>query len=154
MASKEVQLSMWEQLPKKERERMTRELLAAGKVEPAKNGKPRTGFQLKGYIRCDLSVTEKDGFREWEQQHTAVECYGQLVKAVDSGYLLKVGESGQGFQATLCASSTGLTWDGYVLTAHAAHAERAVILLIYKHEVLLQSDWSESMQEDGEDFMR
>lgn len=155
MAGKGATPSLWDQLPKAEQEKTKRYLASLPdpvQSKEKKNG--RGGFSLKGYVRCELSASDKDAFREWEEQHTNVECYEQLIKAADSGYLLKVGESGQGYQATLCASSTGHGWDGYVLTAHANHAARATMLLVYKHEVMLRSDWSLCLEEEGEDFMR
>jgi hypothetical protein len=147
--------TLWDQLPKAEQEKVKKHLASLPDPQGAKNGKNgRGGFQLKGYVRCELSASDKEAYREWESQHTNVECYEQLIKAADSGYLVKVGEAGQGYMASLCASSTGKGWDGYVLTAHAGHSARASMLLVYKHEILLRGDWSDCLEEGGEDFMR
>lgn len=149
------QVSLWDQLPKEERERITQALKERAKEPVKQNGKARNGsFQLKGYVRCELSATEKEAFKAWESEHSNVECYERLIKAADSGYLLKVGESGDGFQASLCASSTGKPWDGYVLVAHAGHAARASMLLVYKHEVLMQQDWEPWLGGEGEEMLR
>lgn len=148
-------LSLWDQLPKAEREKITRELEAKRNESPkAQNGRRGGSFQLKGYVRCELSKSEKEEYKAWEEATSNVQCYERLIKLADSGYLLKVGDTGNGFQASLCAATTGKPWDGYVLVSHAGHAARAVMLLVYKHEVLMQSDWSGFLSEEGEDSFR
>lgn len=147
--------SLWDQLPKEEKQRIMRTLSEKRDETPKQAAaKKAGGFQLKGYVRCDLSASEKEAYKAWEEAHGNVECYDRLIKAVDSGYLLKVGENGSGFQASLCAASTGCAWDGYVLSAHAGHAARAAMLLVYKHEVLMLSDWSQFLGDEGEDSFR
>lgn len=124
-------------------------------VQAAKNGKPgKGGFSLRGYVRCELAASDKDGFTVWEQAQEPAATLGQLVGEVDSGYILKLGEAEKGYQATLCAASTGRDWDGYVLTAHASSGVRAAALLVYKHCVLMQRDWTAWTAEDAEDFLR
>jgi hypothetical protein len=147
--------TLWSGLSKREQQAAIKGLKesAASKPAPKPAKKPGT-FDLKGYLRCELSASDKEAFREWETINTAEECFGLLVKATDSGYLLKCGESGQGAQASLSAASTGQEWDGYVLVAHAGNAARAAMLLVYKHEVMMQRDWSPWMAEEGEDALR
>lgn len=155
MATKPKEPSLWDQLPKEEQERIKRQLHNTPEPNgkrPKSNGKG--GFELRGYLRCELSAADKDQFREWEQTSAAEQCMDRLIKAVDSGYLLKVGEAGQGFQASLCAASTSHTWDGFVLTAHAATAGRAAALLVFKHEELMQGDWTAWLTDEGDDWMR
>lgn len=156
MATKpSTNLSLWDQLPKAEQQRLTR-MMADKAAEPARqNGQKRSsGFNLKGYVRCELSSADKEAFKAWEGSHTNVECYERLIKAGDSGYLLKIGDSGNGHQASLSAANTGQYWDGYVLVAHASTSARAAMLLVYKHEVLMQSDWSQFLSDEGEDMLR
>lgn len=147
--------SLWEQLPKHEQERLKLLMATPNQVSQkrvAVNG--NGGFKLVGYVRCELSVSDKQAYREWEPLHTDAECYAILVKLVDSGYLLKIGESGNGYQASLCAATTGRPWDGYVLVSHAGSGSRAAMLLVYKHEVLLNGDWEAFIDDNGEDSFR
>src|SRR5690348_14368823 len=144
--------TLWESLSKKEQQALVKQMNRLREQEPVK-GQPakKNGFNLKGYIRCDLSASDKEAFKVWEVGHPAEECFGLLVKAADSGYLLKVGEAGQGGLASLSAATTGQPWDGFVLTAHAGSAVRAAVLLVYKHSVLMEGDWQAWMTEEGED---
>jgi hypothetical protein len=147
--------SLWDQLPKDERERITKHLNS--QRPSAANGASKNGsggFKLEGYARCELSASDKDAFRLWEQDHTPEWAYGILVKLVDSGYLLKIGEQGNGFQASLCAASTGKPWDGHVLVAHAGAGARSALLLVFKHEVLMRGDWEPFVGDGGEDGLR
>jgi hypothetical protein len=116
--------------------------------------KAKNGFTLRGYVRCELAAADKEGFGVWEGAQEPGATLGQLVAEVDSGYLLKLGEAEKGYQASLCAATTGREWDGYVLTAHASSGVRATALLVFKHCVLMQRDWTAWTVEDGEDFLR
>lgn len=145
----------WDDLSPQEQKMLTKDLLSRGKPEPKQKQPKRNGsFDLRGYVRCELSASDKDAFREWEKDQDSQAIFGRLVKACDSGYLLKVGQVGQGAQASLCAASTDREWDGYVLVAHAGDATRAAMLLVYKHEVIMRSDWQEWLAEEGEDALR
>lgn len=145
---------VWDSLPKAEQEKLRREMAASAAKEPKDKPKQKAVFSLKGYIRCELSAADKDGFKSWEGEREGYEWLSHLVEWVDGGYLVKIGESGSGYQASLCAATTGRDWEGYVLTAHAATAMRAAMLLVYKHELLMDKDWSAWLTEEGEDFFR
>src|SRR5579864_8872042 len=98
------QSGLWEQLPKADQEKVKRALQEKNRqeVKPA----PKKGqFQLRGYLRCDLSASDRESFKEWEASLEGLGWLDKLLKDVDSGYLLKMGESGQGFQASLSAST-------------------------------------------------
>lgn len=149
------QQSLWEQLPKAEQEAVKKALLKPDAKLEQKSGKPKSnGFQLKGYVRCELSSADKDSFKEWEKSDDVINVVGRLIDIVEDGYLFKVGDTGSGFQATLCAANTGKPWEGYVLTAHASYARRAMLLLWYKHVTMMQGDWVAWMADEGEDFIR
>lgn len=158
MANKAVthEPSLWDKIPKDEQARITKHLNSL-RQEPIKrdsrNGNGG-GFHLVGYARCELSVSDKEAFKEWETDHAPEWAYGVLVKLVESGYLLKIGEQGNGFQASLCAATTGRPWEGYVLVAHAGSGTRAALLLVYKHEILMRGDWESFIADVGEDALR
>lgn len=146
----------WDDLSKAEQEVIKRDLLKKAKElhadAPKPKGKPT--FTLKGYVRCELSASDKEAFKAWELATPSSEVMEQLIKETDSGYLLKVGEQGNAHQASLCAASTSKEWDGYVLTAHASSSMRAAALLVYKHAVLMERDWTAWQSEEGDDFFR
>jgi hypothetical protein len=156
MASKQGELTAWASLPKAEQEKLRKQMAAMPEpVSQAKaNGKGKSGFNLKGYVRCELAAADKDAFNAWEQLQEPGAVLGQLVAEVDSGYLLKLGEAEKGYQASLCAATTGREWEGFVLTAHASSGVRAAALLVYKHCVLMVRDWTAWTTDDGEDFLR
>jgi hypothetical protein len=147
--------SAWDKLPKSEQEKVKKHLKSLPEKSenaPKKNGK--VSFQLKGYVRCELSTADKDNFRVWESGDDVINVNGRMMDIVEDGYLFKVGDTGSGFQASLCAAQTGKAWDGYVLVAHASYAKRAVHLLWYKHTIMMDGDWSAWMSDEGEDFIR
>jgi hypothetical protein len=147
--------SLWDNLPKKERERITRELLSKRESKPAPEAKRRNGvFNLRGYARCELSASDKEAFRLWEETVSLETCLSNALAAATDGYLLKLGATGNGYQASYSAATTEKPWDGYVLVAHAGTAERVVKLLTYKHEVLMEKDWADWLGEEGEDALR
>lgn len=148
-------LSLWDQLPKNEQERIKKQLNKVREDTPVAKAPKKNGqFQLKGYVRCELSAADKDSFREWEGSVSLPSIMETLIKAIDSGYLLKVGANDPGAQASLCAASTGQSWDGMVLVAHAGSAVRAACLLVYKHELMMGGDWSAWLSDEGEETLR
>jgi hypothetical protein len=147
--------SAWDKLPKADQEKIKRQLKSLPEKESsAAKGKQKNGFQLRGYVRCELSSADKEAFRQWEAGDDVVNVNGRLLDLVEDGYLFKVGDTGSGFQASLCASNTGKAWEGYVLTAHASYAKRAASLVWYKHSIMMDGDWSAWMSDDGEDAFR
>lgn len=157
MAEKEAapQMSLWESLPKKERERIAKELNAKRESKPLPEAKRRNGvFNLRGYARCELSASDKEAFKAWEDGIGLETCLDGVIKATTDGYLFKLGATGNGYQASYSAATTEKSWDGYVLVAHAGSAERVVKLLTYKHEVLMERDWSDWLGDEGEDALR
>lgn len=148
-------MKSWASLSKVEQRQIMMHLESLKDSQPVKPQKTAKGtFNLKGYVRCELSAADKDAFKLWEDVQSDAAMYDALVKAVDSGYMLKAGEGKESYQATLSAADTGQDWDGYVLTAFASSPGRALALLVYKHSVLMQQDWSAWMTEGGEDFIR
>lgn len=155
MASKQGTLSAWDGMPKVEQEQVKKALAALPAPSPKSGAaKAKGGFTLRGYVRCELAAADKQGFTTWESAQEPGGVLGRLVAEVDSGYLLKLGEAEKGYQASLCAATTGRNWDGYVLTAHASSGVRAAALLVYKHCLLMERDWTAWTVEDGEDFLR
>lgn len=146
----------WSELTKGEQENVKQGLASLGApgTLPGKGTAPKNGFRLLGYVRCDLSATEREEFASWEAGRERTASLERLLTLVEDGYLLKASPNASGFQASLCAGSTNTPWDGYVLVAMARHASRACDVLVYKHDVLLRGDWSLALQDDTEGFLR
>lgn len=149
-------VKLWDDLSPVERKLIAKSLkeLPAQQQERANGKSPKSTFQLKGYLRCELAAADKEAFKAWDSDQAPGSVGGSIISLADSGYLVKLGESGNGFQASLCAATTNKEWEGYVLTAHASSAVRAASLLLFKHSVMMQSDWSPWLAEDSEDFLR
>lgn len=146
----------WQELSKVEQKEVQQRLAALPDPNKRDEYKSRSnvGFKLKGYVRCELSASEKEEFSSWESGRDVAASMARLVALVDDGYLLKLSPNSSGFQASLCASETNHAWDGYVLVAMARHAARAADLLVFKHDALLHGDWSQAMDDTSEDFLR
>lgn len=145
----------WSSLSKAEQKQIALHLTGLERTVDVKPPARQKGqFQLRGYIRCELSSADKDAFRLWEELQAADALYNRVVALVDGGYLFKSGAGKDGYQASLSALETAQAWDGYVLTAFAGAAGRAIALLVYKHAIMMQEDWSAWLEEPGEDFIR
>ena len=153
--SKQHNESLWQQLPAEKKQEIQQYLsgLRNGQAnQPAP--KAKSGFSLKGYVRCELAKADKEAFAQWELSQEVTDSLGVLLSLVDSGYILKIGESQEGYQASLSAVSCTGDWNGYVLTAHASSPVRATALLVYKHSIMLTSDWSVAIAPAGEEVLR
>lgn len=147
--------SLWDSLSKEEQEKIKKDLAEKRRNTPAPEVKRKGNiFNLKGYCRCELAAADKEGFRAWEEGQDSAAVFDFLHSAVSDGYLVKMGAVNGGYQASFSAATTDRDWDGYVLVAHAGTAARAALLLMYKHLVMMQRDWSEWLGEDGEDALR
>ena len=153
--SREHNESLWQQLPAEQKKAITQHLTGLRNGPPAMvQPKAKAGFALKGYIRCELAKTDKEAFAEWEKSAQASECMMALLALVDSGYILKVAENSEGYQASLSAASVTGDWNGYVLTAFASSPIRATMLLLYKHQIMMAGSWELFTAPSGEDVLR
>lgn len=158
MASDEVkgQQALWQALSPAEQKDIRERLLRADKAKkevPIKAKLPGN-FELVGYVRCDLGKSDKEPFRKWQEGQEDHALFDMLVKLCDSGYLLKVGVGKEGHQASLSACDTGTESEGYVLSAFASEGRDAIALLLYKHHILLEGDWSTSLGGTGKSGLR
>lgn len=158
MASDEVkgQQALWQAMtPAEQKEMKARLLKPNGKPDttPSKTKTPGN-FELAGYVRCDLGKSDREPFRKWQEAQADAALFDMLVKLCDSGYLLKCGVGKEGHQAVLSACDTGTEWDGYVLSAFASEGRDSLALLLYKHHILLEGDWSSSLGGQGKSGLR
>jgi hypothetical protein len=150
-----AQQKIWKELTPAE-QKATREAL---KAIPAPKGMKTektaaTQFNLKGYVHCDLAKSDREQFALWAAGLGDAAAFDRLMKLADSGYLVKLGANREGFQATLSAFDVEPNVDGYVLTAFAGDAGRAIRLLLFKHDALMLGDWTPWIVEGGDDFLR
>ena len=150
------QQRLWQQLSPAEQKAAKDALLKPnGKPSPAPaKEKPVGHFDLIGYVRCDLGKSDREPFRKWQGEQSDAQLFDMLVKLCDSGYLLKCGIGKEGHQAVLSACDTGTEWDGYVLSAFASEGRDSLALLLFKHHMLLEEDWSNSLGGTGKSGLR
>lgn len=95
-----------------------------------------------GYVRCELSRSERDELKAWAEGISAENIVDFLTAAADSGYKLTLVDRADAFMASLMGTDPGLPSAGMILTAYGKAPQDAVLALMYKHEVLLERDWS------------
>lgn len=158
MPSEEVkgQQLLWQSLSPAEQKEMKERLLRpnGAKGQPMQKTKPIGQFDLVGYVRCELGKSDREPFRAWQKEQDDGALFDMLVKLCDSGYLLKCGVGKEGHQASLSACDTSTEWDGYVLSAFASEGRDSLALLMYKHHILLEGDWSASLGGTGKSQLR
>lgn len=122
----------------------------------AQQDKPKVkdNFELIGFVRCELGKSDREPFRQWQSERTDAELFDMLVKLCDSGYILKVGVGKEGHQASLSDLDAPTECNGYVLSAFASEARDCMALMLYKHHVLLEGDWSASLGGTGRSQLR
>lgn len=149
------QQALWQAMTPAQQKEIREQLLRpnGAKAAPAKV-KVVGNFELTGYVRCDLGKSDREPFRVWQHEQTDAQLFDMLVKLCDSGYLLKCGVGKEGHQATLSACDTNTDWDGYVLSAFSAEGRDSLALLLYKHHILLEGDWSSSLGGTGKSVLR
>jgi hypothetical protein len=150
------QQALWQALSPAEQKDMRERLLRGDKAkkDTAVKVKAPGNFELVGYVRCDLGKSDREPFRSWQGEQEDHALFDMLVKLCDSGYLLKVGVGKEGHQASLSACDTGSECDGFVLSAFASEGRDAIALLLYKHHILLEGDWSASLGGTGKSGLR
>jgi hypothetical protein len=158
MPTEEVkgQQAIWASMSPAEQKDIRERLLRGEKGKKDAAPKPKTlgVFELIGYVRCDLGKSDREPFRLWQGAQSDAALFDMLVKLCDSGYLLKSGVGKEGHQASLSACDTGSECDGYVLAAFASEGRDALALLLYKHHILLEGDWSNALGGTGKSGLR
>lgn len=150
------QQTMWQALSPSEQKEITRRMgenARNGKSTPKKPEKPTT-FELIGYVRCELGKSDREPFREWQSAKTDAELFDMLVKLCDGGYLLKAGSGKEGHQASLSDVDSPADCGGYVLSAFASEARDSLALLLYKHHVMMEGDWTSYLGGTGKSQLR
>ncbi len=100
--------------------------------------------EFRGYVNLDINRDEKGEFLVWSEKTDAEFVWLELEQLVDDDYKFatKTDTYGGGVQCSLtCAEKSN---DDYnlCLTARAPDLRNAMLLVLYKHLVLLKGEWS------------
>ena len=104
-------------------------------------GNYTNGF--KGFVTHRLTEEEKGQFMVWSESVDVDYVWLQVDELQDSDYVLSVKHDGYGggVQASLTCKNKNSDDLGYCLTARAPESYNAVLLLLFKHFVLLKQSW-------------
>lgn len=123
------------------------------KVLREKLGMPKKDdrqIQWRGFIECKFTDSEKDLFTQWDVHDN--DLFLLLSEAVSAGHKLSISFNKQ--NETYVASFTGNEGtdkhEGYTLSAYAGDWYIAVRALLFKHCVLLGSEWSSATERPTE----
>lgn len=97
--------------------------------------------EWKGYHKVNLSTEDAAAFDAWRvNQSVQISDFDVLA---NNGYKISVSydDYHEGVSATLYCTQQKMPWAGYTLSAWAADAESAILLLFYKHYVICQEEW-------------
>lgn len=108
------------------------------------------GFgNFKGFIQHNLSAEEKKAFQEWVI--SGDDLWGWIDRLIDSSFKLSVSYDGYNktCQASLTCNDEKSEDFGWVLVARAPDAYSVILLVLYKHTVLLSESWLDFHERAG-----
>ena len=117
-----------------------------GKSDSNGSGTPDKGKDVEwyGFIDFKLSDDQKEQFLAWSEETRAV-FWGEFVEWVQSGLKFSLSYEGDGDFFTATFTGHGVNVVGFqgraCLTARAPEWETAVMLLVFKHSVLMDGTW-------------
>jgi hypothetical protein len=113
---------------------------------------PSRDFKFKGYVRCELARSEKEDFLQWRDLNDD-SLFGLMCEMVGKGYNISIKASGarDGYNAVMSDVEATNEYAGYVLSAFGKTVEGSVAALLYKHNVKLDADWGNAVDE-GEEY--
>lgn len=106
----------------------------------------------KGFVSCELNAERKRQFREWGPQDP--DLGASLLECMYPGYKLSfsVDTYHDCIQISWFCGATGDRNAGWCLTARGATIETCFSVLMFKHHVILEGDWSSAPPlDEGED---
>lgn len=116
----------------------------------ASNGMPR-------YVRCNLNDDQKKEMKEWANLSENSDLIDMMVSAINAGYVFSWKEATTNgtvfFQSSLTMPKKEKIQSnsGMCLVTRASSAEKAVWSLFFRHEKVLEKNWSSlSSSEDLE----
>lgn len=113
--------------------------------------------QWKGFVRCELSAAAKLALAERAQVATDTDIIEALMEVIEEGYKLSAAthRENQAVTVGFYDTQSGRSSHGYTLSAHGKTLRKALLALLYKHNVILKGDWTKHLKavgDDDEDF--
>lgn len=111
---------------------------------PRKSSKKTDTPEWKGFVDCNLDKAMKEAAKKWIASNAA----DQMVKVselVDDGYKVSfsLDRYHDAYQASMSYQVNGGPNSGYTLSARGPDLAGAVGMLLYKHFIVLEGDWSQ-----------
>lgn len=113
------------------------------KVDPKRSGAKRSAWY--GFINCEIDAAAKVRYTAWASDQGPNDAWEWMVENLGT---FKFSFSYSDAQSCVTASMTGTSeedtaYTGLTLSARAKTVEKALLTLMFKHEVLLQQSWND-----------
>lgn len=101
-----------------------------------------------GFVSCDLSTQRKEQFKAWSSGIETLEDYVSYL--VQPGYKLSfsIDTYHDCLQVSWSCSAKGDPNEGWTLTARANELSKALAVLLFKHQVMLEGLWDSGLPSD------
>lgn len=97
---------------------------------------------FKGFVNCELNAARKEMFKTWAPGITELD--SAILECLSPGYKLSfsIDTYHDAIQASWYCSAMGDRNAGWCLTARASTITKALLVLLFKHTILLEGDWT------------
>ena len=106
----------------------------------------------RGFVNCEMNASRKEQFKQWTPKIDDVE--GAIQECLAPGYKISfsVDTYHDAIQVSWYCGATGDPNAGWCLTARAGSISKAFLVLMFKHTVVLEGDWtSVAPLDEGDD---
>lgn len=106
----------------------------------------------KGFVQCEMNAERKKQFKEWSPKIDDLET--AIQECLSPGYKLSfsIDTYHDTIQVSWFCSAMNDRNAGWCLTARAATIGNAFLVLLFKHTIILETDWSSAPPlDEGED---
>jgi len=107
---------------------------------------------FKGFVNCEMNAARKEQFKLWSPKSDDFELAVQ--ECLSPGYKLSfsLDTYHDAYQVSWFCTAPGDRNAGWCLTARASTIGKALLVLLFKHIVVLEGDWtSVAPLDEGED---
>jgi len=119
---------------------------------PKKVGNKPDKVAWKGFVQCEMNSERKKQFKAWTPKIDDLE--SAIQECLSPGYKLSfsVDTFHDTMQVSWYCSAEGDRNAGWCLTARGATIGSAFLVLLFKHTVILETDWTSAppLDEDGD----
>ena len=97
----------------------------------------------RGFVACELTESDRLRLKSWRVDNEE-RVWDRFYTLVDDGYKLSLSydSHGNAYVASMTGKATGTGNDGLTLSGRGGTLHNAVSSLVFKHEILLERDWS------------